>query len=268
MRVETLSNHPGDLVADAVRERESGTAEQAAHVEAARGNRDRARAERQWLTWLRLAFAVSREKRELARQRLHFRLPTGSEEARRAGWNAEQRVADDLGRALGDDWVLFRGYRNRRGEIDGLLVGPRGLFAYEVKYHNATVYIRGDDWRSEKFDKYGNSLGGPGPLRDRGGRSPSEQLNEPVAALADWLRKRGQQTAVTAVVLLTHDRARVGLSQRPTVLIGTSVQALVRLVRRSPATLNAGRQAVIEQIIRDDHRHHEQRMYRQGRAPN
>jgi len=43
--------------------------------------------------------------------------------------------------------VLFSGYRNRRGEIDGLLLGPSGLFAYEVKYHNATVYISGDDWQ-------------------------------------------------------------------------------------------------------------------------
>jgi hypothetical protein len=267
MRIETLSDHPGDMVADAVRDRERGPAEQAARVDAARSSRSQARAEGRWLTWLRLAFAVPREKRELARQRLLSRSPTDEEEALRAGSKAETRVADGLGRVLGDDWVLFRGYRNRRGEIDGLLVGPGGLFAYEVKYRNATVYIRGDDWEFEKFDKYGNSRSGIAPLHDRHGRSPSEQLNEPIAALTDWLGKRGQQTMVAPVVLLTHDRARVGSIQQPTVLVETSVQALLRLVGRSPATLNAKRQTVIEQIIRDDHRHHERRIPGSRRTP-
>jgi hypothetical protein len=43
--------------------------------------------------------------------------------------------------ALCDSWtwgrVRFRGYRNRRGETDHLLVGPRGGWAMEVKYRGA-----------------------------------------------------------------------------------------------------------------------------------
>lgn len=266
MRVETLSDHPGDMLADAVRERGSGAAKQEARVEAVRRDRDQARAAGRWLRWLRLAFAVSREKRELARLRLFSRSPTNKEASIQAGHDAELRVAEELGSLLGDDWILFRGYRNRRGEIDGLLVGPRGLFAYEVKYHNATVHIRGDNWWSEKFDKYGNSVSGPTSMADARGRSPGTQLSDPAAALSDWLRRRGQQAAVTPVVLLTHDRARVGSSQSPTVRVETSVQGLLRLIGRSSATLNARRRAVIEQIIRDDHRHHEHRPSRPSRA--
>jgi len=44
-----------------------------------------------------------------------------------AGIAGEQLVATELGRVLDDDWTLLRGYRNRRGEIDQLLLGPRGL---------------------------------------------------------------------------------------------------------------------------------------------
>lgn len=262
MRVETLSDHPGDMLARAVHERGRGADKQEARVEAVRRDRDQARAAGRWLRWLRLALAVSRQKRELARLRVFSRFPTNKEASIQAGHDAERRVAEELGSLLGDDWVLFRGYRNRRGEIDGLLVGPRGLFAYEVKYHNATVYIKGDDWWSEKFDKYGNSLGGLVPMADAHGRSPGNQLGDPVAALSDWLRKRGQQATITPVVLLTHDRARVGSSQNPTVRVATSVQGLSHLIGRSPATLDAKRRAVIEQIIRDDHRHHEQRLSR------
>lgn len=268
MRAETLSDHPGAMLADAVRARGRGAAEQEARVEAVRRDRDQARAAGRWLRWLRLALAVSREKRELARLRLFSRFPTDKEASIQAGHDAERRVAEELGSLLDDDWILFRGYRNRRGEIDGLLVGPRGLFAYEVKYHNATVYVRGDGWWSEKFDRYGNSLGGPAPMADARGRSPSAQISDPAVALSDWLRRRGQQATVTPVVLLTHDRTRVGSSQRPTVRVETSVQGVLRLIEQSAVTLDARRRAVIEQIIRDDHRHNEQRLSRPGRAHN
>jgi hypothetical protein len=259
MHIVTLSDHPGAMLAQAVSQRQHGASEQATVLNEALRGRDRARAERRWLMWLRLAFTVRREKRELARRRLFSPGPAGKEESIRAGRGAEQLVAKNLGRALNGDWTLFLGYRNRRGEIDGLLLGPTGLFAYEVKYHNATVYIDGDNWQSEKSDKYGNLVSGRTPMGDKGGRSPSQQLNEPAAALTDWLRKRGHPVAITVVVLLTHERARVGSSRHPTVRVETSVQGLLNLTGQAPATLSARQCAEIGQIIRDDHQHHEQR---------
>jgi hypothetical protein len=259
MRIVTLSDHPADLLAQAVSQRPSGPASQQDVLGEARRSRDQAWAQRQWFRWLRLGFAVRRAARELARQRWSAGRPTGREESIRAGQSAEQRVADDLGRGLGVDWTLFRGYRNRRGEIDGVLLGPGGLFAYEVKYHNATVHISGDDWQSEKFDRYGNQVSGRAPMSDKRGRSPSRQLSEPAAMLADWLAKRGHPVPVTPVVLLTHERARIGSIRNPTVGVETSAQALLRLAQQSAGTLNVGQRATIAQIIRDDHRHHERR---------
>jgi hypothetical protein len=259
MRTVTLSDHPAELLADAVSERQRGSAAQQAALDDARKRRDQARAQGRWFSWLRLWFTVRRAARELARQRLSARRPTGREDSIRAGQAAEQRVADELGRALNADWTLFRGYRNRRGEVDGLLLGPGGLFAYEVKYHNATIYISGDTWQSEKFDRYGNQVSGRAPMTDKRGRSPSRQLGEPAAALADWLTKRGYPVAVTPVVLLTHERARIGAIRDPTVAVETSPQALLRLARSRPGTLNPRQRTAIAQIIRDDHRHHERR---------
>lgn len=261
MRTVTLSDHPADLLAEAKADRQRGPAHQQAALDEARRERALARAQRRWFRWLRLGFTVRRATRELARERLTAARPTGREDSIRAGQAAEQRVADELGRALGADWTLFRGYRNRRGEIDGLLLGPGGLFAYEVKYHNATVHISGDDWQSEKFDRYGNQVSERGPMQDKRGRSPSRQLSEPAAALADWLAKRGHPVPVTPIVLLTHERARIGSIRNPTVDVETSPQALLALAQaqRPRGGLNARQRAAIAQIIQDDHRHHERR---------
>jgi hypothetical protein len=235
--------------------------EAATRVDKERGT---ARAQRRWLAWLRLSFALWRARRAVARERVRAQFPTNSEEAMRAGGNAEDRVAVELGRALGEEWLLFRGYRNARGEIDGVLLGPGGLFAYEVKYVNATIYISGDHWIREKWDNYGNLVEGREPMTDKGQRrrSPSRQVNEPADALADWLRRRGRDVVIHRFVLLTHPKIRIGESRDATVHVETSVQGLLRLVERSRPALTAKQTAAIAEIIRRDHQHTEQRLPR------
>jgi len=139
VRVVELSNHPGDMLGDAARRRRA--AEQRvlsvyedeliryrARVQAVRVRRDRARAGRRWWTWLRLSLGVWREKRGMPPPPVSAAgHPTDLEEKIMAGIAGEQLVATELGRVLDDDWTLLRGYRNRRGEIDQLLLGPRGL---------------------------------------------------------------------------------------------------------------------------------------------
>jgi hypothetical protein len=265
VRVEVLSDHPGDLLAEIVRERGRAVRQSDGVAAKMARERDKARAEHRWLTWVRLIFAVRRARRTARRQQAQSASPTNREQALRAGGDAEQRVADELGGALTDEWLLFRGYRNARGEIDGLLLGPRGLFAFEVKYVNATVDIQGDDWWAAKFDKYGNQVEARAPMTDRGGRSPSRQLNDPASALADWLRRRGHQASVKRIVLLTHHNAQVGTSRGATVQVVKSAQGLLRLVERAPVTLRAGQQAEIAELIRRDHQHFAARRARPAR---
>jgi hypothetical protein len=282
MRVERLSDYPADLVAAAEREWRHGATEQEARLQAVRQERDKARSAGRWLTWLRLAFAVGIGKRATRRQHVLSRSPKAAEEEAaagldaaglhaaglhaaglkkaRAGHEAELRVEEGLGRALGDDWTLFRGYSNARGEIDGLLLGPRGLFAIEVKHHNGTVYIAGDDWSSEKYDKYGNRVRDRTPMRDGSGRrSPSQQLTEPSGLLADFLGRRAQQVTPRCVVVLTHPNARVGAIKGPSVQVVTSVRELLTLVDQSTARLDPARLREIAGLIRRDHHYWESR---------
>ena len=256
MRIEVLSEYPAVMLADAERERRRGAVEQLARVESLREERGQARSEGRWLAWLRLTFAVSGAKREATRQHVASALPTAREQTIRAGRNAERRVADELAEALDDEWILLRGYCNSRGEIDALLLGPRGLFAIEEKYRSVRVYIRGDEWVAEQIDKYGKSRSARFPIRDGKGRSPSEQVKEPVAALSRWLSTSKRGTPITPVVLLTHPGARVGSIQDSTVRVERSVRRLLALVERSRYALDAERRADIERLIRHDHEFH------------
>ena len=120
MRVIELSNHPGDMLADVSRRRhaadnraqdqyEDALIRHQARVQTIRVQRDRARQQRQWWTWLRLTFAVWAEQRRAPAKPVPDTGDIDTEEKIRAGIAGEQLVATDLGRALADDWTLLRG---------------------------------------------------------------------------------------------------------------------------------------------------------------
>ena len=264
MRVEVLSEHPDLMLAGIERERRRGADEQLARVASLRDERRQARSTGRWLAWLRLAFAVPGARREATRQQLASALPTAREQTILAGRNAERRVANELAAALDDEWLLLRGYCNSRGEIDALLLGPHGLFAIEEKYRSIRVYVRGDEWTAQQIDKFGNPRSARVPMRDGKGRSPSEQVKEPVAALSRWLSTNKRGTPITPVVLLTHPSARVGHVQDPTVRIERSVPRLLTLIEGSGHALDPERRADIERLVRRDHNFHAAKRSRPG----
>ncbi len=282
MRVVELSNHPGDMLDEASRRRVAAEKHvlsvyadelirYRARVQTVKVKRERARAQRHWWTWLRLAVTTWREARRIPRPPIPAAGHTDTEEKIMAGIEGEQQVAAELGRALDDDWTLLHGYRNRRGEIDHLLLGPRGLFAIEVKNLNATVYVDGDRWRADKYDNYGN-LVEQRPIADRTGRSPSVQLNEPADDLERFLRTSGQPVPVERVVVLAHRRSKLGAVRHPTVRVGTSAGYLLTLTG-DPAggQLGRGRRAEVQRLIQHDHAFHDKqrrdKRRRAGRHP-
>lgn len=271
MRVILLSDHPGDLLKQsrlrgsrqhprAMAQYESALKKHKAEVRNVEAARDQARAARRWLAWLRGVFAVRRARRRAPTPPQRVGEPTDEESKLAAGVEGEQFVADELGRVLGDDWALFRGYKNTRGEIDDLLLGPNGLVAIEVKNINGTVHCDGDSWRVDKYDRYGN-LVEQYSLGDRGARhrSPSVQLNEPVDALEEFLRSRGQDVDVLRVVLLAHPRSKIGICRRATVNIFTRTSEVTRLVTKVKQPFDAATRAKLEDLIIRDHRHHARR---------
>jgi hypothetical protein len=268
VRVVELSDHPGDMLraerqrrvaaGEPARQRyESARAGHDKRIAAAGQARDTARAQHRWGAWLRGMLAVWRARRQApAPPRPASGGPVPDREASlAAGVQGERLAAAGLGRALGDEWTLLRGYRNRRGEVDLVLIGPRGLFAIEVKYYNGTVSCDGDRWWVDRYDRSGHHVGTE-TMADARGRSPSVQLTEPARLLEEFLRSRGHQVAVQRVVLLTHASGRFGSCTRPTVGLAPSVPELLRLIRAEPADLPDDEVTRLVQRVRHDHEHY------------
>jgi hypothetical protein len=236
-------------------------------VAQAQSARDQARAGRRWLSWLTGVLAVRRARRQVPLAAARASAPSHREQAVAAGVQGEQSAQADLGAALGDEWTLVRGYRNRRGEIDHLLLGPVGVLAIEVKNRNGVITCAGDRWLITRYDRYGNRVRAPEPLTDNGGRSPSEQLNQPADDLAAFLRSRGHAVTIRRIVWFTHRRARLGTCTDPTVHVAFSASQVLSLISRSPATISSADRAGIEQLIIKDHRFHAGRRAQRGSTP-
>ena len=270
MRIVELSNHPGEMLqnihlqrrTDSERTQSQYEAELAQHrkdVDDLRDLRDQARAQRRWWWWLRCSLSIWGQRARVPRPPVLATGPTHTEEILTAGMEGEQAVADELGSLLDDDWTLLRGYRNRRGEIDHVLLGPHGMFAIEVKHRNATVYVDGDSWKFEKYDNYGN-LVEQGWIEDRRGRSPSVQLNEPITDLERFLGSRGQRITVGRIVMLTHPKSELGGTRNLTVdVVATSTDYVLNYLDNSPSVLDSQQLGKLEQLVVRDHHFHEAR---------
>jgi hypothetical protein len=227
--------------------------------------REQARAQGRVLSSLWWGLAAWWRRLARAPPRPADQVPSRGEEAIKGGIRGEQEVADVLKSALGDAWTLVKGYRNRRGEIDYLLLGPGGLFAIEVKYVNGTFTITRERWQYVRYDNYGNRVG-DGVVQDARRRPPNVQLAEPLAMLEQFLASRGQAARMRPVVLLNHPKARVSHCAADVgVEVLTSTAQLRDLAVGADAQLSGGRLTAIEHLIVRDHHFHEER--RPGSVP-
>jgi hypothetical protein len=274
MRILELSNHPGKMLQTAYdkrladeeraqRQYKKALTSHRKRLQTLRDNRVQARLSGRWLQWLLAVLALWKERKQAPRPPVRATYSADQEEALAAGMGGEQAAAVEFGKTLGDDWTLFRGYRNRGGEIDQLLLGPRGLLAIEVKYRNATVHCDGDDWWYDKYDQYGNLVETDRPLTDRKGRSPSRQVNEAADRLEEFLRSRGPSVEIERVVLFNHPRSELGDTRNVTVHVATSTEWILRNVLKGSAPfLDATQLTRLEKLVLRDHKFHETRRRR------
>ncbi|HEX5309377.1 MAG TPA: nuclease-related domain-containing protein [Solirubrobacteraceae bacterium] len=276
MRTIELSNHPARR-----RERiergiatehaaiyarhQSELADHAALLGRLQAERDEARSKRRWLRSIGLAFNIWVTRQQAPRAPYIPQRESDEVEKISAGMLGEQQAAEFFDGALDDDWVLVRGYKNRRGEIDQLLLGPTGLIAIEVKSVNGVVGCVADEWWLDRFDRAGRHREHK-PVVDNSGRSPSRQLNEPTDLLAEHLRRHGYtELQIVRVVLLIHPRSGVGEVSDLTVHLLTNRPAILleRCVKGQPRILPESHVRDIANLIVEDHRSHRPR----GRHP-
>lgn len=132
-----------------------------------------------------------------------------------AGSEGETKVLEMLARQFDDQWVAIRGYCNRGGETDILLLGPTAVVAIEVKFLNAVIRVNGKDWTRDKVDRFGNLVERDRPVTDAAGRSPAAQVNAVADALQAQLARRGHRVRVARAVVLAHPASRLAQVRDP-----------------------------------------------------
>lgn len=185
--------------------------------------------------------------------------PAGQSEAVwSAGSHGEQLVKAKLAAVLGDEFTLVCGYKNQKGEIDQILVGPLCVICIEIKYMTGHISCLGDAWTRDRYDNYGNLVESNLPIRDKGGRGPSAQLNESADRLAEFLRQRLGIERLYRTVVFAHEASVLRSIKAPTVDLVTELKtfAIWRLIEGMPR--NACQVSVEEVVglICRDHEFH------------
>ncbi|MFJ4917785.1 nuclease-related domain-containing protein [Streptomyces sp. NPDC088726] len=257
MLIEVLSNHPAVLVREAVVALDEQNRLMAEHDQQVTLLRERRRTARKWWQILRMLsdhqeIRALRVRRPVVDPGLQSALAS-----RQAGMAAEDRAVHELS-LLPDTWRLFRGYANRRGEVDILLVGPQGIWAVEVKGRAVLVHVDGERWTFEKFDRYGNRVD-QGILQDRRGRSWGRQVEDISHELEKFLASRGLHVPVHPAVAVVNDRAGLGICHDPTVILSIGTDYLLAAIREAPVTLDPAARDRAAALVRRDHVFHSNR---------
>jgi hypothetical protein len=226
--------------------------------------------------WKRL-FAVSTAEEREAQARTHGTWQgvveadygrqqiNGRAQQQAAGvWGEEALVYGLSG--LDDSWTMLRGYRNRRGETDHVLVGPGGVWAVEVKRRRVRLHVMGEQWWYEKLSARGNVVE-TGWAVDGGGRSWARQVNDVANDLAAWLARNGHGVPVRTAVMVMHEQALLGRCENLTVnLVGTHPAHLLGAIEQNAYRVDAAACQEIVTLIKRDHRFHGQRQGRSTRG--
>lgn len=172
-------------------------------------------------------------------------------------WGEEALVYGLSG--LDDSWVMLRGYVNRRGETDHVLVGPAGVWAVEVKRRRIRLHAEGEQWWFEKLSSRGHVVG-TGWAVDGGGRSWQRQVNDVAYDLAAWLARNRYPIPVHTAVMVMHEQAALGRCENLAVnLVGTHPVHLLEAIRHNTYPLSTQACQEIATLVRRDHKYHSQR---------
>jgi|GEM_PF-4788250 len=118
------------------------------------------------------------------------------------GDEGERLFIDAMGRVLDDRYLVLHSLlQNGREDIDAVIIGPRGIWAFEVKHWNGRVRCERGEWR--QFDDQGAPQTRQSPItqQQRHCREINRTLNRHVGAAAF---AEPRLTAIQGGVVFTH----------------------------------------------------------------
>lgn len=102
------------------------------------------------------------------------------------GMQGEKDFVAELSKHLNEDWVLFRNIDlpDHGGDLDAVLVGPKGIYLLEIKAYNFTCRNQGDRWEYRAWLRWK-------PLS----KNPTQQALRNAARLNEYLKQILEQDA-------------------------------------------------------------------------
>ncbi len=162
------------------------------------------------------------------------------------GLAGEKQVANLLTHTLNDDYYLLNDLylRDGGGDIDHIVLGPKGVFVLETKNWNGNISCNGDEWH-----RYG---------KKNFSGSPSRQVKRNVAKIQQIIGGNPNLRAlgiwVEGVVVLTNNHATIHVNN-PTVTILKLPQLPNHLTtnRNSISLTQEQLEAVGKEIVKQKH---------------
>jgi hypothetical protein len=135
-----------------------------------------------------------------------------------AGIQGEYEIALALKNTLDGDWTYLTNYKGSTGEIDGLLIGPNGIFTIEVKNIRGTVSCVGDDWYRSHHGR-GNPQSSENFME-----SPSKQLIRATECVQEIAGAKFENLRVGTIIVFPHKELFVWNLENLTVDVATKLE--------------------------------------------
>lgn len=161
----------------------------------------------------------------------------------RKGQEGEEKVVNAIAHSLDGEWTLVRNVElpgRTGGDIDGVLVGPPGVWALEIKNLAGEYRNVGEQWEYRAGSRW-----------QRMKKSPSRQAQDNAARLATFLKADGIRQWVTAVVVWANPESWL-VVDNPSVAVWTVDRLPEELgnVWQNPPMPESDRERIIEKLTR------------------
>jgi len=122
------------------------------------------------------------------------------------GIKGEDYFHDSLSKAVGNSkCALYQGIATDYGDLDYLLVGLGGVYAFEIKNHSGYINYNENGWKKVK-------VSGSGIAYNGGIGNPSGQLGRNIMWLKNYLNSEGIDNIwIKGIVVFTHPKARLSV---------------------------------------------------------
>jgi hypothetical protein len=141
------------------------------------------------------------------------------------GKEGENKVLQILNESLDDNFTYITNYvipNTRIGDIDGLLIGPKGIVILEIKNYAGIFRISGEDmYRKLKGDVYRLYK-----------KNPFEQIKKQKEYLDKFLHEKGIDVKITPIVVLVY--GKINAITGPTKVLITEANQLPNYIFELP----------------------------------